>query len=85
MPSSFTFCAAGTWTRLWSAPSLGFVYLWSAAPPSGLRYRVYSANIPFHFEAGATIGDKTAVGIGLPTPYVEVHINPDFDGLFMAS
>ena len=83
--SRFTFCPAGTWTRLYSAPSFGFVYLWSANPPSSLRYQVKSANLPFYFETGVTISNQTAVVIGLPTPYVEVWINPSADGNFMAS
>lgn len=84
MSSSYKYCSAGAWTPLWQAPSFGFVYVWSTSPVP-IRWRAFTAS-PFWYSDGrANINGKTTVGFGIPTPYVQFEVRPDFDALLFAS
>lgn len=89
MAGGSKFCNTDSWTPLYQGPSFGFVYVSSANLdpnfPIHIRWRAYSAGIPFYWSGDATIKGKTTVGFGLPTPYVQFEVQPDFPTFLFGS
>ncbi len=81
----YTLCMAGRWTRVYSGPALGFIFVGTPWGDQPVTYRAYTLNLPFYFEASTLIGLKTAVWFGLPTLWVEFFVLPAQDGHFGAS
>jgi hypothetical protein len=81
----YKLCEPGVWTTLYQGPSFGFVYVWAQSPSVNVRWRASTASIPFYDEGNATIGDKTAVGYGTPTPYVQFDVMPAVPAMLMGS
>lgn len=79
----WTFCPAGSWTRIYQSISpFAFVYVWAQTPPASVSYRYYSASPPFYWTGEMVVQEKSTLWVGTPTPYIEVWINPQSSGNF---
>jgi len=84
MSGGSKFCSSRVFTALYQGPSFGFVYVWSTTPVH-MRWRAYTASPFWYSDGSANISGKTTVGFGIPTPYVQFEVQPDFDALLFGS
>jgi hypothetical protein len=76
--STWKVYSARGFAPLYQGPSAGFVYVWSTTQVH-FKWRAYTV-APFWYSDGdTTISAKTAVWFGIPTPYVQFEVQPDFD------
>jgi hypothetical protein len=76
MGAQWVSCPAGSWTRICQTHApWGFVYVSTNGPAPVVRYREYSAALPFYLENSAQFGNYTPLVVG-PTPYLELWVYP---------
>ena len=85
--AQWTFCAANTYTRIWASPTFGpWLTVWAQAPGTvNVAWNEYSANPPFSLSGNVAVGPTGRVGVGPPSPWVELWIKPAASGNFRAS
>jgi hypothetical protein len=80
-------CPSNTFTRIWASPTFGpWLTVWTRGSGTvNVSWNEYSANPPFSISGSTNVGPTGTVGVGPPSPWVELWIMPAVSGDFRAT